>query len=333
MKLKPQYNINSIVFILLLIMLLPQICLAANTSINLPTKDDIFLALMDAWPRLPADSEITQAYNEMLSIKMKNVSVISGPTKMNVPEETDPLSANKVVIKLHIVLDSANNITSDRAMILKYDYDSSKFVFNGVLMPGIIRQAGDTASYLMNEDLKYLNSGWINGSSSSNNSNNSSNVSDNTNSQNDENGIPWEVVIGGAAIGAAAAALVKKALSGKNKKGKNDEPAGYILKLSSDRIQVTDDSPGTLQVTAYRVNKSGAYTPAPEVKLRISSIPNSCLKISPSMGQSHISAVISKTGNSSLQSETLTITGIAPKSQVTATATVEIAATYKIVFF
>jgi hypothetical protein len=165
-------------------------------------------------------------------------------------------------------------------------------------------------------------------------SNSGTSFTDTTSSQTDQSETPWAVVIGGgAAVGAAATAMIKKALSQKNKKGNEDGPAGYILQLSSERLQVGEESPASLQVTAYRVNKTGGYAPAPEVKLQISATPDSCLKITPDHGQSQMSVVISMEGKSGGTSETLTITGTAPESMVTATAAVELTAKYKIVFF
>jgi hypothetical protein len=144
---------------LLVLLFLPALAWAQTHQVA--TQRAVSLALMNPWPRLPTPAEITEAFNEYQSRLGKNVTVTSGPTKMNAPWEKDPLSANKVVLTIRA--DYQSQSSQLMAVVLTYDFQSRRFKFEGVMMEGIKRYPGDksTASYLEPQDLVYLGKGWI----------------------------------------------------------------------------------------------------------------------------------------------------------------------------
>jgi len=121
----------------------------------------VALAMSNPWPALPAPGHIDEALATYKSKLGKNVSITSGPKRMYLPWESDPLKANKVVLTIRA--DYSPQPSRNFAVVLKYDFAASKFKFEGVLLPGIKRYAGDksTASMLEPQDLQYLKSGWL----------------------------------------------------------------------------------------------------------------------------------------------------------------------------
>ncbi|MEX1383385.1 hypothetical protein, partial [Lutibacter sp.] len=72
--------------------------------------------------------------------------------------------------------------------------------------------------------------------------------------------IPWEVVIGGAAIGAAVVAIRKKLKKSKNNKKENkqkeEEKAGYILQLSTKEFDFSEEKQGNLEVRVIKITET-----------------------------------------------------------------------------
>ncbi|MBI5125190.1 MAG: hypothetical protein HZA70_03035 [Planctomycetes bacterium] len=121
----------------------------------------VSLAMRNPWPNLPTPAQITDAYNEYKSKLGKNVTITSGPSRMSAPWEKDPLYANKVVLTIRA--DYSSQTSQVMAVVLKYDFMSAKFKFEGVILQGVKRYKGDksTMSYLEPQDLVYLKQGWI----------------------------------------------------------------------------------------------------------------------------------------------------------------------------
>ena len=141
--------------------------------------------------------------------------------------------------------------------------------------------------------------------------------------------IPFVVVAGGVAVVAAAALAIAAGAAARRKnkqKNQNDREraAGYILQLSSPIIQVGQNQPGSLQITAYQVKESGAYSKAPSVKITVAAEPDSVLSISPQTGSGQINLSIAMNAAKKTQSETINIIGISPKGTITAQATIEL---------
>lgn len=145
------------IFGLLLVLFLPCNAWPEPTH-EAASQGAVSLAMRNPWPHLPAPGEIDAAFKTYQGKLGKNASIASGPTRMYVPWETDPLTANKVVLTVR-----SKEPGRDSVAVLKYDFLSSTFKFDGMLLPGIKRYAGDrsTASFLEPQDLKYLKSGWL----------------------------------------------------------------------------------------------------------------------------------------------------------------------------
>lgn len=127
------------------------------------TQGVVALAMRNPWPRLPGDGEIASAFGDYKARLGKNVSVTSGPSKMHVPWETKPLTANKVVLTIRA--DYTGSPSQNLAAVLKYDFMASRFKFEGMALSGVKRYPGDksTMSLLEAQDLVYLKSGWLAG--------------------------------------------------------------------------------------------------------------------------------------------------------------------------
>lgn len=147
------------VFCLLIFILFPSRVWSQPHEVA--SQHAVSLAMMNTWPNLPSPAQITEAYNVYKSKLGKNVTITSGPSRMSAPWENDPLYANKVVLTIRA--DYTPRPSRDMAVVLKYDFMSAKFKFEGVILQGVKRYKGDknTASYLEPQDLKYLKTGWI----------------------------------------------------------------------------------------------------------------------------------------------------------------------------
>ena len=120
-------------------------------------------------------------------------------------------------------------------------------------------------------------------SPSSNNFPSKNDAYESDNSEDDE--FPWEVVIGGAAIGAAVIAIRKRLKKGKNqnnKKGnKKKEKAGYILQLSAKEFDFSDEKQGNLEVRVIKITETSEKSINASIQIVN---PESALQIRPSSG-------------------------------------------------
>ncbi len=145
-----------------------------------------------------------------------------------------------------------------------------------------------------------------------------------------DDGVPWTTVVGGtAAVAAAAATLVARAKKnkkiGKEEGDKPDDPeetVGYVLQLSAERVEVSPEEQAILQITAWRVDSTGAYQEAGEVTLEIQVPSDSGLTLVPLTGQGRMECRISQTGNPPAGPVVLTIIGTAPEGETRASVTV-----------
>lgn len=151
--------LSLLVLSLTVVLSWPALSSAQNHEVA--TQSAVMIAMRNPWPKLPAPEQINEAFDEFKAKLGTNTTIASGPTRMYVPWETIPLLANKVVLTTHTSYSSQPSV--DRAVVLKYDFLASKFKFEGLMLPGIKRYAGDknTASFLEPQDLKYLKDGWL----------------------------------------------------------------------------------------------------------------------------------------------------------------------------
>ncbi len=110
-------------------------------------------------------------------------------------------------------------------------------------------------------------------------------------------GLPWQAIAGGlGAVAAAAAAMAgaaaKTSAKSKTKQDPN-QPIGYILNVSSDRLSVSPEQSQTLTVTVYQVMPDGRPVPA-AANISLTAPPGA--SVQPASGASPLSAVVWQTG-------------------------------------
>lgn len=110
-------------------------------------------------------------------------------------------------------------------------------------------------------------------------------------------GLPWKTAgAGAAAVAAAAAALAGAVASGRGKKKKLDphEHVGYVLELSTQRIELTSANSHTLSVRVWKVLASGAVEPADDATVTLRPPPG--VQVSPASGGSPLEAAVWQDG-------------------------------------
>ncbi len=149
--------------VLVVLLLMAPVNPAWGQTHQVATQGVVALAMRNPWPRLPSDGEIANAFGDYKARLGKNVTVTSGPGKMHVPWEKEPLAANKVVLTIRA--DYTGSPSQNLAAVLKYDFMASRFKFEGMALSGVKRYPGDksTMSLLEAQDLVYLKSGWLAG--------------------------------------------------------------------------------------------------------------------------------------------------------------------------
>lgn len=143
----------------------------------------------------------------------------------------------------------------------------------------------------------------------------------------EETAPPWTTVAGGMAeviAAAAAIAAVLKKISKSSPKNDPEPPPRYILQLSTREVQVGVNQPGTLKVTAWRVDPSGTPLAAPEAAIQIM-VPTTPagISITPTTGQGELRCSISIAAQPTA-SAPITISVIASSNGVQTTATVTV---------
>lgn len=111
-------------------------------------------------------------------------------------------------------------------------------------------------------------------------------------------GLPWQTAVGGAAAVAAAAAAIAGAAAstrGKRKKLDPNEHVGYVLELSTKRIELTSARSDTLAARVWKVLASGAVEPADDATVTLQPPPG--VGVSPSSGPSPFEASVWQTGD------------------------------------
>ncbi len=140
-------------------------------------------------------------------------------------------------------------------------------------------------------------------------------------------------VAAAAAAMAAAAAAVWKAKH-KEGKGQKDNAAGYILQVSESALTLSRGQSAKLEITAWRVDASGAYTAAPEAEIHIApAAQNAGIVIQPTIGHGKMTCEVSLNSESGkIDESALQITAIAGKSRFASNVKVSIQ-NYELEFF
>lgn len=110
-------------------------------------------------------------------------------------------------------------------------------------------------------------------------------------------GLPWQPIAGGLGAVAAAAAAMAGAAARTSAKSKTkqdpNQPIGYILNVSSDRLSVSAEQSQPLTVTVYQVMPNGQAVPA---AANVSLTAPLGASVQPAAGASPLSAVVWQTG-------------------------------------
>lgn len=349
-------------FFLIFVIFLFTFSLIARAEV--PSEDSVLMAVREVWPHLPSESEITEAYDSFVASSRSNVEILSGPLKKHIPGESDPLIANCVFLKLTVTLDSSTNKTIPQAMSLKYDFENSRFYFTGVMMPGIKRNPQDTAALLYNEDLDWLNDGWMDESAvpadtsapprqteeQIPSSTRTDDWDDDWDNEDDE--IPTEVVVGGAAAVVVIAAAMANAKKAKRKKGRPanpqkqpgtadyskasepEGPAGYILQLTQDHIALSEGMDATVGIRALKVDAKGQTSFASDAEIRLQPQTDTRLLLSPNIGMGALNVKITQNGAAQQEvQETVLITATIAGKMIQTTLAVNLTGGWKMVFF
>lgn len=361
------------------------------------SRDTVLMGVREIWLHMPDEAEIADAYERFQSSAGSNVSIIAGPLKKHIPEETDPLVANRVFLKLIVTLDAKENITIPQAMSLKYDFDNSRFYFTGVFFPGILRDGDSeqaTGCLLYNEDLDWLNDGWITETgdeppmSSARPTSPQSTTADDMDDWDDsddaddwdsgDDEIPWEVVVGPAAVGVAVVAILNKAAKKKkaaqqksitpkanSKKKSNSSPAtpkssnvpqptttkpstkkhssepekepeqptGYLLQLSQDKLSMTVSQPIMLEIMVLSVDAAGKTAVEPMSTIELILQPNTALAVTPTVGKGRLQVQVIQTTSANEPTEEIIIAATAPGVVMNGTVLVNTEMQLRMVFF
>jgi len=144
---------------------------------------------------------------------------------------------------------------------------------------------------------------------------------------------PWRTVTGGiGAVAAAAIAIAGAAASARAKSGEAEpdpnQPVGYVLQLSANRLTVSEAHSATLTAQAFRVLPNGSFQPAPEAAITLS--PPAGVSVEPGNASGTLSALVWQTGAVALGAG-ITVQAAAPLGVTSATVPVAAAGISRLV--
>ncbi len=319
------------------------------------------------WLDWPSDDDINQAFSDLPKGEQGSDEYgwwdmtynYTSPQKVHVSAlENSPkyrFYSNQVLIIAHKTGQSQSTLLKNEPivytdmysfMVLEYDRDGF-FYFENL---DYIDNPGPSSS---SEAPVYYgkaaySSGWIEGELESSQSQNPS-IQVPITSPEEESDLPWEVVVGGgAAIGAVAVAMAKNAKKTKKAGGKSPEnpkvkkekdkaedekKVGYIIDLSEDRIVVSEGSPYKLGVRILEVDGAGNWKLAQGVSSQVILTPDTKLSVTPLNGASVLNMTLNQMESiSEDKSEMVTINAYVSGQTLTANVTVDMKATWRMVF-
>ncbi len=145
--------------------------------------------------------------------------------------------------------------------------------------------------------------------------------------------VPFEIVIGSAAVGGAVAAILHTASKRKKQKENKQEPVGYILKISHDRVHVSEGEPARILISVLQVDANGQTSVLQSAPIRIDTAPHSVLRVDPNLGYGTMTATISQQGPATSDTqEWLRVTANVPGAEKTAAVAVDVAENLRMVF-
>lgn len=268
-----------------------------------------------AWNRLPTDSEINTAKQNLIKELTQTISVngkvvdqknvrLSPLIKMHVKSKVGQLPPED--ISRLIVFVEVTGIMGSKSGEYNLFQNKQTGKFGFARHADYINTIDERYSNMMAHLDSYPNNGSglargfapSIGRTSAPENNNTSSVNEGTPSEDDET--PWELVIGGS-IAAAVAAIIRKILkkgaaskttkSNKNQKEKekdeNEEDAHYILQLSKETFQLKLNEPETLEIRVWKVTAKGEKQCNADIQIQNT---EKALKISPTDGVNRVDA-------------------------------------------
>ncbi|WP_298368003.1 hypothetical protein [uncultured Lutibacter sp.] len=230
------------------------------------------------WSRLPSNLEINEAVKDLTNQLNKTISVNGKVVDNQTPRMSQPIKFHNKRqagilppqdISRTIIYVEVTGIMG--SFINEYNLFQNKQTGKFGFAKHASVEPGKSLNEKYNQFIAYLksypnnDSGLALGFAPSLKSNKSSVNKDaktNEGSSNNNDDIPWEVIIAGAALGAAIVAIrkrLKKSKQSKNKKEnkkENEEKAGYILQLSTEKFDFSEEKQGNLEVRVVKVTET-----------------------------------------------------------------------------
>ncbi|MCB0663833.1 MAG: FeoB-associated Cys-rich membrane protein, partial [Saprospiraceae bacterium] len=236
-----------------------SISLQAQRILDKVPESAVRTALIGSMYSMPTNAQIEAAHAELKGRIPSNSQALSWK-KYHTPWGGSPEQVNKVIAIVHSTYTRGPRPVINQAMVLKQQSDGS-FRFEGVFMPGVIRYKGDTGSLLEEEDIGYLQSGWISGSSSGSGSSGQQQVPSGGYDTNDDwEDLPfeeddlWTIIIGALAAGLVGA-IIRRLL--KRKKEGEKDPSEFILQLNKNVFQLEENKAQILEAHIWKITTKG----------------------------------------------------------------------------
>lgn len=282
------------------------------------------------WSRLPADSEINAAFSEYKSRLPKHCAIIKNPFKVHGGwYPNDPLMDNKALLVTQCT-DSYTKKVSTSVASLKYDYQTGKFKFENVLIPGQ-RDPSDpkhkeklveTAYYLHPVDLAPLRNGWTSGGGGRTTPQPKPTPTPTPPIPADDENDGWlTTVIGLVGAGLVAAIIArlrkkkKKSEGTKTDKKKKEEAEAadeehYIIQYNKKSLKLSEHQSDHLVVTVYKVTVKGGQQLASNAQITLTAN-DKAIALSKAKGKGKLSTDVVLQGLATTNTVFLTATIVA----------------------
>lgn len=267
-----------------------------------------------SWNRLPTDAEIETAHQDLIKQLSQTISVngkvvdqknvrTSKPVKFHAKNrvgQDPPQKISRMIIFVEIT-GIMGSVYGEYNLFQNKQNGKFGFARHADMEPGktVDEKYSDFVAYLNlypNND-SGLALGFAPSIDGETTSNSDNPVVNQTNTEETEDEIPWELVIGGS-IAAAVAAILRKILkkgaaavskSSKNNKKEDKkeekEKAGYILQLSANSFDFSDEKQGNLKIDVIKITEKAEKLIHAAIQIIN---PEPALQIQPSKGTSSL---------------------------------------------
>ena len=375
-------------FILILLLLLMQmIPVSAVLSVEAQgSEEEYFIFKMNHgndWSRLPTDAEINEALSALPSSEDKSdeyqtlfISYSYGtPQKVHAlhlkDQEKYRFYANQVIITVLRTYESQNKLLQNSAPyssqteyylgLKEVSEGNYAFVEIGVPQKGPDGELSPVQRPVDYDGSAIYGSGWIDGEPDAGASMaEPAREEPYPSTPEDDEDIPVEIVVGGAAAVAVVAAAMAKAKKAKKKKAGNpktqkaskparqtspeksqkqdetkeeEKPAGYILQLTQDNITLSEGKEAIVGIRVMKVDDKGKTTVATNAEIRLEPQKETRLILTPNVGKGVLNVKISQNGAAQQNAvETVRITAMLPDKTMETALAVTLETGWRMVF-